>query len=432
MKNKEIPVELNKTYAVEIIRQENMGLGIAVVDGFTVFVNNGLPGDIGEIVIDEIKKNFAIGTMVSFTKESDNRVKPICPKFNTCGGCDLMHQDYNTQLTFKKNKVIDIMKRIAKLENLNIKDVIGMENPYNYRNKAVFHIENNIGFYKRDTNEIVDIDECYLLDPLINSAYLLLKDYIKKNKVEVNTIMLRVGNLPRELMIVFYGKYNKAVYDNFIDFIKDNIENTKTVVLKDINKDHILYGDGYIMEKVMGLSFKISPESFFQVNTIQVEKPYSIVKDYIDKNDKVIFDLYSGTGTIALMLSNKDNKIIGIEVIESAVNDAINNAQINNIDNVEFILGEVSYKTLDLYNKKIIPDVVVVDPPRKGLDEYLLKELIKMNPKKILYISCDPVTLARDLQFLTSQNYTVEEITPIDMFPNTYHIECVVKILRKD
>jgi 23S rRNA (uracil1939-C5)-methyltransferase len=423
-------MEENKIYKGEIIRQENMGLGIAIINGMTVFVNNGLPGDMGDIMITSIKKNYAIGKMIDFDKKSLDRVNPICNNFNVCGGCDLMHQDYKSQLLFKQTKVIDIIKRIAKLDNIRVNNIIGMDDPYNYRNKVVYHVNNNIGFYKKETNDIVDVEQCYLVDELINKSYLLIKKYLINNKINVSKIMFRLGVNTKELMIVFYGKYNKKQYELLNEYIIKNIKEITTILVEDNNKQYILYGDGYITEIIMGLSFKISVDSFFQVNSKQVEKLYNIVKNNIDDKDKLIFDLYSGTGTIGLIVNNNINKVIGIEIVEDAVNDALENAKINNIDNIEFINGDVNVKALELYKNNLKPDLIIIDPPRKGCDTKLLETIINLKPKKIIYISCDPVTLARDLKIL-SDIYKVEEITPVDMFPNTYHVECVCKLVRK-
>jgi 23S rRNA (uracil1939-C5)-methyltransferase len=427
MENKKIPVEINKQYKVKIIDQENMGNGIAKIDNFAIFVDDTLPGEEAIIQITEVKKNYARGKMIELLSKSHDRVDALCDKFRICGGCDLQYQLYNAQLLFKKNKIINAMERIGKLENIKVNDIIGMDNPWSYRNKVIFHIENNRkGFYEKKSHNIVEINECNINNPLINKTYNLLKD----NELDINQVMIRVGVNTNELMVVLYGKYIKDKYQPLIEKLKA-IKELKTIIFNDYNKEYVLYGDGNIKEKVLNNYYKISPKSFVQVNTIQAEKLYQIIKNNIDDNDKLILDLYCGIGGIALSLSNINNKIIGIEIVEDAIKDAKENAKLNNINNVEFILGDVNKIESIFKDKKIKPDVIVLDPPRVGSDIKTINAIKEMNPNKIIYVSCEPTTLARDLNYILDNQYEIKEIIPVDMFPNTIHVETVVVMEKK-
>jgi 23S rRNA (uracil1939-C5)-methyltransferase len=416
-------VNINDKIEGEIIGQENSGQGYLKLDGFIIFVENGLKGDVGQILITEVKKNYARGKMIVFDKLSDERVLPPCPYYEECGGCQLQHQDYISQLKFKELKVKMALEHIALLKDIKINPIISGDDYY-YRNKVTLRVDGNkLGFYKHDTNTLVDIEKCIICDDKINEVIKYLKDYINDNpNHNIKLIMIRHSNYNNELMLSVDNITKKK---NFISFITNKVSNIGTIIIN--NK--VEHGNGYIKENINDMIFNISALSFFQVNTRQVEKLYKLVIDYasLTKKDKVL-DLYCGTGTITCLLSKYCHQILGIEVIEDAIKDAKDNAINNNVSNIEFIVGKVEDNISKLLDHHI--DTIVLDPPRKGSDTKTLSSIIKINPNKIIYVSCSPTTLARDLKYLLSNNYKIEEITPVDMFPETEHVECVVKLIK--
>ncbi len=426
-----ILVKLNNEYDVNIIDQNNMGEGVAKINNFTIFVENALLNESGTILITEVKKNYAKGKMVAIKIKSPDRIDSLCDKYSICGGCDLQHQIYESQLKFKQKKLIDVLTRIGKFKNIEINNIVGMDKPMYYRNKAVFHINNsNIGFYQRKSHNVIDINKCFLTSPLINKTYLVLREGLSESKLDITEFMIREGVNTNEIMVVLYAKYYKDKFNNLIDKLCNEIEELKTIVVSDNHLEHVLYGEGFIKEKLLNNYFKISPKSFFQTNTYQAEKLYQIIQSYIDDSDKLILDLYTGAGGIALSVSNHNNKIVGIEIGEDAIKDAIYNASLNNISNATFILSDTNNIEKVIINNYLRPDVIILDPPRRGCDIKTLDLIKKMEPKKIIYVSCDPATLARDLNYLIDEKYKIDEISLVDMFPNTFHVETIVFITK--
>ncbi len=391
-----------KKLEVEIINLDHFGRGIAKKDK-PIFIDNALVGEVVEIEITKDKKKYSEGKVINYIKKSPLRVESDCPYYDKCGGCDLLHLSYEEQLKYKENKVKEIIKKFSGLECVN-KIVPSVQ--YNYRNKVTLHVNKKVGYYQKKSYDIIAIDKCLIADNKINQLI------NKLNKIDLNTInkiMIRVTN--KETMLVVEG----GEIDT--DFFKE----VDTIIVD--NK--ILKGRGYIVEEINNLKFVISPNSFFQVNRLGMINIYNQVLKYVDNNTNVL-DLYCGTGTIGIYLASKVNQVLGIEINESAINDALLNKKINNLNNIEFKLGDVG-TVLNNYNFKA--DCIVVDPPRAGLDNLAIKNILKINPQKLIYVSCDPVTLARDLNLL-SNDYSVLEITPFDMFSNTYHVECVC-LLKK-
>ena len=386
-----------KKLVVKIENLDHFGRGIAKVNNMPIFVENSLINEEVEIVITKEKKKYMEGFVSNYLKKSPLRVESNCPYYDKCGGCDLLHMSYEEQLKYKENKVKEIIKKFSGLECVN--SIVGSIQ-FNYRNKVTLHVKNGvIGYYKENSNEIISIDKCLLVDERIN----ILIDEIKNlNLNGINKIVIRVTN--NESMAIFYGDINLDV-DLRADTIIINSKVTK--------------GNGYIEENIGDLKFIISPTSFFQVNNVGMINIYNKVLEYVDGGN--VLDLYCGTGTIGIYVSKKADKVLGIEINDEAIKDALLNKKINNINNVDFISGDVG--TI-LSKNKFKFDIVIVDPPRAGLDNNSINNIIKINPKKIIYVSCDPVTLARDLNIL-KEYYDVLEITPFDMFSNTYHVECV-------
>lgn len=415
-------IKIDEIYETEITSLENEGSGVCKINQMIVFVPKALPGEKVRIRITEKKKNFARGKIVEILKSSDKRIESKCPYYEECGGCNLRHQTSKENLKFKKEKVETALKRIGKLD-VKVEDTIPSLKEDNYRNKVSFKVEDNrIGFYGEGTYQLIDIDYCLLAQKQINDSLNVIKNYLKENDNEIKNITIRYGNAMDELLIDIYSLNNTDI--KILDYLTTNICNLKSVIFN----DKVVYGNGYIKEISNGLMFNVSAKSFFQVNSVQTEKLYDeIIKQSKLSKEDVVLDLYCGTGTITSIVSKYVKKVIGIEIVEDAIIDAKENLKINNISNAKFICGAAA-KEISKIKEKV--DVVIVDPPRKGVDRKAIAIMKKISPKKIVYVSCNPVTMARDLSYLNDL-YDVKKVTPVDMFPNTAHVESVVLLERK-
>ena len=415
-------LKIDEIYDTYVIGLENEAQGVCKINGMIVFVPKVLVGEKIRIRITEIKKNFARGKAVEILEESKERIESKCPYYEECGGCDLRHHTIDENLKFKREKVYNALKRIGKIDVDVEKCVPSFKND-NYRNKASFKVENDrIGFYKEATYQLTDIKECLLVENEINDCLKEVRNYIKNNNNKINSITIKYGNARGELLIDIYSLDEEDI--KIIDFLIDKVSCLKTAIFN----DKVVYGKGYIEEISNGLMFDVSSKSFFQVNSMQAEKLYdtAIKSAKLSKND-VALDLYCGTGTITMIVSKYVKKVIGIEIVEDAIRNAKQNMNINNINNVNFICGDAT-KEISKIKEKI--DVIFVDPPRKGMDRKAISIMKKINPKKIIYISCNPVTMARDISYLTDL-YDVKKVIPFDMFPNTAHVECVCVMERR-
>ena len=452
-------VEKNKEYIVDIIDNGFEGEGIAKIEGFTIFVPNSLKGERVRILIVKVLSSHAFGKVLEIIEKSDARIESDCATYKRCGGCDLRHIKYEETLKMKQNAVQSLVNKTLKTK-INVEETLGMDKPYHYRNKAQYPvgIDKNgkpiIGVFAKRTHEIIPIEECLIQNKKTEKLAKFVFDFITKNNISiynektgkglVRHIVTKIGIKTNEIMcIIVINGLEIPNEEKLVNEIKNNFENVKTII-KNINmkntnvilgKENInLYGDGYIKDKLGEFIFKISPLSFYQVNPIQAEKLYEIGVEgaNITKND-VVFDLYCGIGTISLFMSKYAKKVYGIEIVKEAVKAAEENGKINNINNTEFIVGDVEKILDNLINiNNIIPDIVMVDPPRKGLDNKSIENILKIKPKKLVYISCNPATLVRDLSKL-EEKYNVEFIKPVDMFPFTSHVECVaVMQLKKE
>lgn len=417
-------VKIDDVCEGKIIALENEGAGVCKVKGLTVFVPKTLIGEEVRFRITEIKKNFARGKLIEVLSPSKERTESLCPYYEECGGCDLRHQTDDKNLVFKRQKVQNAVTRIGKINN-EVSDIIPSFKNENYRNKASFKVEGDrIGFYVSGTYQLVDIYYCRLLEEEINDALLVIRNYIKENKNDIKSITIKHGNAMNELLIDVYSTNNKQD-KKVIDYLTNNITNLKTVIFN----GKTVYGNGYISQISNGLMFNCSGDSFFQVNSVTAEKLYeTAIKEAKLSKDDVALDLYSGTGTISCIASKYVKKVIGIEIVKDAVLDANCNMRVNNISNVEFICGDAT-REISKIKEKI--DVIFVDPPRKGIDRKAIAIMKKLSPKKIIYISCNPVTMARDLGYLNDL-YDVKKIIPVDMFPKTNHVECVSLLCLKE
>lgn len=390
---------------VKIVAFDHQGRGIAKINNKVVFVPNTLVGEIVNIEILIDKKKYAVGLAKEIVKKSPKRVNVLCPYYDKCGGCDLLHIEYNEQLKLKEGMVKNIFDRYLKKEVKINKIVSGKQ--YNYRNKVTLQVNKNIGFFNKSSYDIVNIDNCLIASENINYFINSLK---KMNLKDVSQVIIRCSKNTNDKMLAF--KTNKNID---INLLKDNVSSL-------IINDKVIYGKNKIIERLKDYQFVISPNAFFQTNTDMAINLYDTVIKManFDLND-IVLDLYCGTGTIGIYISKYVKQVLGVEINQSAINDAKENKKINNIKNISFIC-EDSSKVLK--NIKYKPNVVIVDPPRSGLTKKLIYDLLKIKANKIIYVSCNPLTLVRDLNLLENK-YDVVSVTPVDMFPNTHHVECV-------
>lgn len=417
-----MPIKIDDIYESEVLFLENEGAGVCKVKGITIFVPKTLVGEKIRFRITEIKKNYARGKLIEIISPSPDRTESLCPYYEECGGCDLRHQSDNKNLEFKRQKVQTAVSKIGKID-IKVEKIIPSFKNENYRNKASFKVEEDrIGFYGSGTYQLVDINYCRLLEEEINNALSVIRKYLKENKNDIKEVTIKHGNAMNELLIDIYSTNKKD--EKIKDYLVLNLVNLKTLVFN----GKIVYGNGYISQISNGLMFNCSADSFFQVNGVTAEKLYetAVKEAKLSKND-VVLDLYSGTGTISSIVSSYVKKVIGIEIVEDAVLDANCNIRINNISNVKFICGDAA-KEISKIKEQI--DVIFVDPPRKGINRDAIAIMKKISPRKIIYISCNPVTMARDLSYLSNM-YDVKKIIPVDMFPKTNHVECVCVLKLK-
>lgn len=392
---------------MKIEKLDYYGRGISRSSDKVYFIENALKDEDVSITLLKEKKKYCEAKSKEISNISKDRTKAKCKYYNFCGGCQLMHIKEEKQEEFKKEKVEEILKKFLKY-NKDVNDIVFSKN-FNYRNKVVLHVKDNkLGFYKNKTNELIEIDKCLLLNPVINDLISYLKKYIELKDIEKITI--KVGNKTNEVMLIIDGSI--AYYQNLLEIVDVLIINEKVMTTKD-----------YITSYIGNKKYIIKRNSFFQVNYDISTRMYDKVKDVIVKEkSKNVLDLYCGTGTIGIYISDVVSKITGIEVVSDAIESANTNKKINNVENIEFILGKVEDKLDFISNNNI--DTIIVDPPRSGLHKKVIPILEKISPKTIIYVSCDPITMARDIKLL-SNNYELVEVTPYDMFPNTYHVECV-------
>ena len=453
-----VPVEKNKEYIVKIIDNGFEGEGIAKIDNFTIFVSGAIKGETVKILILKLLSSHAYGKILEFIEKADSRQSEDCETYKRCGGCNLRHIKYEDTLKIKQNAVQSLVNKTLK-NKIEVKETIGMENPLYYRNKAQYPIGLNkenepiMGVFAQRTHEIIPINKCFIQSPISEEIAKYIVEFIKENKISVYNektgkglfrhIVIKVGIKTNEIMCILVINGNKIPKENLlVSNLTHKYPNIKTIV-KNINtkntnvilgnENNIIFGDGYIKDILGDYTFKISPLSFYQVNPVQAEKLYNIGVEAakITKND-VVFDLYCGIGTISLFMAKFAKKVYGVEIVEQAIIDANENARLNDVNNVEFIAGDTEFILDELINcKNIIPNVVMVDPPRKGLDNNSIDNILKIRPNRFVYISCNPATLARDLAKFEDV-YDIVEIQPVDMFPFTHHIETVTLLTLKN
>ena len=453
-----VSVEKNKEYIVDIIDNGYEGEGIAKIEDFTIFINGAIKNEKCRILIVKVNKSYAFGKLLEVINKSPNRIASDCKTYKRCGGCSLRHIKYEETLNIKKHIVQNLVDK-SLVTKIQVKDVIGMEKPIYYRNKLQYPVGRDknglpvMGVFANRTHEIIPVENCLIQNPAAEKVAKEIFRFIKENNISVydensrkgliRHIVVKIGLKTKEIMCIIVSNNEKIEKeDELIETIKGKFPQVKTII-KNINnkntnvilgdKNIILYGDGYIYDKLGDFTFKISPMSFYQTNPIQTEILYNKAIEFakLDKDD-ILCDLYCGIGTIGIFASNKVKKVYGIEIVEEAVEAANENAKINNVNNIEFMVGDVekAFKVL-IDEKKIIPNAVIVDPPRRGLDNTTINKLNELELKKLVYISCNPSTMVRDLKML-EEKYDIREIQPIDMFPYTSHVECVSVLKLKE
>ncbi|AWI07203.1 23S rRNA (uracil-5-)-methyltransferase RumA [Clostridium drakei] len=456
--NKNISINKNEEYDMNITGMGYEGEGVGKINDFTVFVPGALLNEKVKVKIVKVNKNFAFAKLIDVMEASEYRTEPACNIYKRCGGCQLQHYSYRAQLDFKKQRVKDCIERIGKLKTSEVilNDTIGMDDPYRYRNKVQLPVgekngEVNIGFYAQRTHEIINMDICNIQHEAADKVLKLIKSWMKKYKIEayneqlhsgsIRHIMVRKAFKTNEVMVVVVTRSNELPHkeeliemlieskENIVSIIQ-NVNSKKTNVILGI-ECITLWGKDNISDYIGDFKFNISPLSFFQVNPVQTEVLYNNALEYASlTGNETVFDAYCGTGTISLFLSQKAKKVYGIEIVPQAIENAKINAKQNNIDNAEFIVGESEKVIPELIKNGVKADVVVVDPPRRGCEKSLLEAIAQMSPERIVYVSCDPGTLARDLSILDELGYKATEIQPVDMFPQTAHVETVVLMSR--
>lgn len=454
----DIPVKKNEEYVVDIIDNGYEGEGIAKIDGFTIFVNGVIKGERCKIAITKVTSSHGFARLIEILKKSEYRVEPDCFTYKRCGGCSLRHIDYDETLNIKQEKVQNLVNKTLK-NKIEVNRTLGMGNPYNYRNKAQYPVGTDksgrpiFGIFANRTHEIIPIQECHIQKRIsCEIADFVLSEMEKFNisvynektgKGLVRHIITKVGVITNEIMviIVINGKempHELTLANNIIDKFPQVKTVVKSINMKNTNvimgqKNFSIVGRGYITDRLGDFVFKISPMSFYQVNPVQAEALYNIAieKANITKDD-VVCDLYCGIGTIGIFASKFAKKVYGIEIVSQAIEDARVNANLNKINNIEFICGDVEEAFDELIKKeKVKPDVIIVDPPRRGLDVKTIGNIMKLKTSRVVYISCNPATMVRDLK-LMEELYEVVEVQPVDMFPFTSHVETITVLTLKN
>lgn len=447
----------NDLATVTITDMGHDGEGIGKIDGYTLFVKDTVIGDTAEVKIMKAKKNYAYARLMRLITPSDRRTDPVCPYARQCGGCQIQELKYEEQLRFKEEKIRENLTRIGGFSEVPMEPIIGMENPYHYRNKAQFPVGTDkngnliTGFYAGRTHTIIHNTRCYLGAEQNEEILNCVLEYMRENKISaynettgqglVRHILIRCGFKTGEWMVclVINGRRLPAAEKlaEKLCRIKGmtsitysvNMERTNVIMGKEIRP---VWGKNYITDYIGEIQYQISPLSFFQVNPVQTERLYGTALEYAGLTGKeTVWDLYCGIGTISLFLAQKAKMVYGVEIIPQAIEDAERNAGINGIENAQFFVGKAEEVLPEKYEKEgVHADVIVVDPPRKGCDEALIRTMVEMQPEKIVYVSCDPATLARDLKRICEGGYEIRRVRGVDMFPETVHVETIVLLSK--
>ena len=452
-------VEKNKRYKIEITDISSDGNGVGTVDGFAVFVPMTAIGDVAEVLVVKVLSRYAIGRLMEIITPSKDRTEPQCPVFKRCGGCHLQHISYPAQLDVKRGFINASMQRIGGFTDFQCDEILGMDTPYRYRNKCIFPIGKDkngntvSGFYARRSHDIIPVEDCMMGSEINSAISKAVLEFMDENNISVydeashkglvRRVFIREAKTTGEIMVVIsingknipksdvLAKKLTDISENIVSvYININTEKNNSVLGRE-NK--LIFGKSVINDTLCGIEFKISPHSFYQINPVMTEKLYSRALEYADitENDTVL-DVYCGIGTISLAAAKKAKKAVGVEIVEQAIINARENARDNGIENAEFFDDSAENAVPKLIESGMKPDIVILDPPRKGSDEATLKAIVSAAPKRIVYVSCNPATLARDARYLADNGYTLTACTGVDMFPNTNHVETVVLMSRVD
>jgi 23S rRNA (uracil1939-C5)-methyltransferase len=458
----------------KIIKPGNTTSSGPDLPNYIVFVIGSYPGDKVNVKLKKIKNSYSEAKLIDIIKPSEFRVQPRCKYFGTCGGCKQQDLNYEMQLTYKRQQVKEIFERIGRLTEFEIEDILSSENIFFYRNKMEFSFadkrwltENELNINKisdknfalglhipRIFDKVLDIDECFLQSETSNEILNFTRDFFKREKTSIystkthkgylRNLVIRQAQRTDDLMVnIVTSKEDDELINNYssvllrelpqITTIINNINLKKaSVAIGDYEK--VFYGSGVIYDKIGDYKFRISANSFFQTNTLQAENLYKTAFELAEFNgNETVYDLYSGAGTIAIYISNNVQRVYGFESVKTSVNDAIENARINDVENVEFISADLYKSFLPIVEKKSIqkPDIIIIDPPRSGMHKITVADVIKLSPEKIVYVSCNPATQVRDIRMMVDAGYKLIKIRPIDMFPHTFHIENVALLIRK-
>lgn len=451
----------NDVFQVRIEDMSDTGEGIGKTDGFIWFVKDAVIGDVVEAKVMKTKKSYGFARLIQVLEPSACRVTPRCPSARQCGGCQLQAMSYEEQLRFKENKVRNNLSRIGGLTEIPMEPIIGMDEPWRYRNKAQFPFGKDkdgriiTGFYAGRTHAIIEQEDCLLgveeNQPILDCIRGFMEEYHiapyeeELHKGLVRHVLIRKGFATEELMVclVLNGDVKKLkapevlaerlvkLFPSHMASISCSINREKTNVI--MGKEIVnLYGPGYITDYIGNVCYRISPLSFYQVNPVQTQKLYGTALEYAGlTGEETVWDLYCGIGTISLFLAQKAKKVYGVEIIPQAIDDARANAKLNHFENVEFFVGKAEEVLPEQYEKnQVYADTIVVDPPRKGCDSVCLDTIVKMAPEKVVYVSCDSATLARDVKYLGERGYEVKRVKTVDMFPWSGHVETVVLLSK--
>lgn len=447
----------NSRHTVEITELTPEGQGLATLAGLPVIVEQTIPGEVVEIKIIKVTGRLAVGKLNRVVKPAQERAMPFCPVFQRCGGCSLQHIRYGAQLALKTEMFKDSLQNIGQRENVVIHDMLGMPQPLHYRNKAQYPVGRQkgaavIGFYANRSHEIIEHPACAVQAESLDRVKAVFEDFMVRSRLSVydeerqegliRYLMLRVGMYTGEIMVMIVVNGNDFPGRKLlIQALTAAVPEIRSVVLN-VNERHtnvilgpkykVVYGQDAITDQLGGCQFVISPQSFYQVNPAQTEVLYRKIVEYAGLHGKeTVVDLYSGIGTIALFLARQAQHVYGVENVPDAVNDARRNAKINSNKNVHFISGDAAQVMTELNEQGVRADVVVLDPPRKGCEARVLQTLVRTPPARIVYVSCNPAALAIDLRYLNEHGFRAAEVQPVDMFPHTAHVECVVRIERR-
>ncbi len=446
----------NDIVEVEIVDLTHEGAGVAKVDGFVFFVDNALPGEVIKMRVLKLKKNIGFGKVEEYVTLSPNRNQDIDATYLRSGIADFGHMTYEEQLKFKRKQVVDNLYKTASISDVEVAETLGMETPYAYRNKAQVPVRRvkgqlETGFYRKNSHDLIPIEDFLIQDKEIDKLIVFVRDLLrcydlkpydeKEQTGLIRHLVVRRGHYSGQMMLVFVTTRPKIfridqiiakiteAFPNVVSIIQNiNDKNTNAIFGKEFRT---LYGQDTITDSMLGNDFEISAQSFYQVNTEMAEKLYQTAIDFSDLNsDSIVIDAYSGIGTIGLSFAKQVKEVYGVEVIETAVEDAKKNAERNGITNAHYVADSAENAMAKWSKDGIKPDVIIVDPPRKGLTESFIKASVAMQPEKITYVSCNPATMARDIKLYQELGYELKKVQPVDLFPQTHHVETVALLSK--